>query len=257
MKTIAIIPARMAATRFPGKPMAKILGLPMIGHVYHRTKLCKDLDEVYVATCDSEIYDYIYSIGGKAVMTATTHERASDRSAEAIQIIEKKTGIQYDIVAMIQGDEPLIMPEMIGQGIAPLMADSQLKISNLIAELKTIEEFNDPNDVKIVLDAEGYAMYLSREPIPTVRNNNSDIPMLKQLGIIFFRKIFLIEYSKMPQTPLEIIESVDVLRIMENGIKIKTVLTEFVSIGVDTPEDLDKAQEIMKQDVLIAKYLSL
>jgi 3-deoxy-manno-octulosonate cytidylyltransferase (CMP-KDO synthetase) len=245
----------MAASRFPGKPMAKINGMPMIGHVYYRTKLSEELDEVYVATCDKEIYDYIVSIGGKAVMTADSHQRASDRSAEAIQLIEKIEGVEYDIVAMVQGDEPLIMPEMIDEGIAPLKKDKKLKVSNLIAELETIEEFNDPNDVKIVVDKQGYAMYLSREPIPTARNTKEPFLKLKQLGIIFFSKDFLIEYSRMPQTTMEILESVDVLRIMENGIKIKTVLTDFVSIGVDTPLDLDKAQEIMKNDTLIKNYL--
>jgi 3-deoxy-manno-octulosonate cytidylyltransferase (CMP-KDO synthetase) len=255
MKNIAIIPARMAATRFPGKPLASILGMPMIGHVYLRTRMCKELEDVYVATCDIEIFDYIISIGGKAVMTSTSHERASDRSAEAIQIIEKESGIKYDIVAMIQGDEPLIFPEMISSGLAPLVEDSNLRISNLVAYLKTIEEFEDPNEVKIVVDKQGYMLYLSREPIPSTKKSNRKVPMIKQLGVIFFRKEFLVQYSTMPQTELEIIESIDVLRILENNIKIKTVFTDFESIGVDTADELSKAETLMKNDSLIRQYL--
>jgi len=255
MEKIAIIPARMASSRFPGKPLAKIKGMPMIGHVYFRTKLCKQIDVVYVATCDSEIFEYIRSIGGKAVMTSETHERASDRAAEAVLTIEKDTGKKVDIVAMIQGDEPMVLPEMISKGIQPLIQTPSLKISNLIARINTLEEFNNSNVVKIVVDKDDYAIYLSREPIPSVSKYKKNITMLKQLGLIFFRKDFLIEYSRMQQTPLEIIESVDVLRIIENGIKIKTILTDFISLGVDTPEDLQKVEKIIEKDTLIKKYL--
>lgn len=257
MNIIGIIPARMAAKRFPGKPLAKILGMPMIGHVYLRTKMCEQLDEVYVATCDKEIFEYIESIGGKAVMTADTHERASDRTAEAIQIIERESGNSFEVAALIQGDEPTVMPEMISMGIKPLADNPDLKISNLVANLKSIEEFEDPNEVKVVIDKEGYILYLSREPIPSRKKFKGDVPMIKQLGLIFFRKDFLIQYSNMPQTPLEIIESVDVLRILENNIKIKTVMTGFKSLGVDTPEELNRAEDILKNDVLLPKYINI
>ena len=135
MKIIGIIPARLASSRLPQKPLADILGMPMIGHVYHRSKLCSTLDEVYVATCDLEIYNYITSIGGKAVMTSDKHERASDRTAEALLKIEKDTQSKIDIVVMIQGDEPMVTPEMINDSILPLLNDDNIKITNLMAKV--------------------------------------------------------------------------------------------------------------------------
>lgn len=255
MNIIGIIPARMASSRLPNKPMAEILGMPMIGHCYKRSKMSSLLDEVYVATCDKEIVDYVNSIGGKAVMTADTHERASDRTAEALLKIEKSTGKKVDIVVMLQGDEPMITPEMIQGAVQSLINNKNIKISNLYATINTVAEFEDPNEVKVVVDKEEYAIYFSREPIPSRKKGVLDVPMYKQVCIIPFERDFLLEYNDMEQTPLEIIESVDMMRILENGMKVKMIFTEKESYAVDTQEDLDNVIEKMKSDILISKYL--
>ena len=166
MRIIAIIPARMGSSRFPGKPLAPILGTPMVGHVYFRTKMCKILSATYVATCDKEIYDYVNSIGGKAVMTSTKHERASDRVAEALTKVEEEQGVRYDIVVMVQGDEPMILPEMVEAAVRPMLQDPAIEVVNLMAPLETLEEQEDSNEVKVVVDKNNFALYFSREPIP-------------------------------------------------------------------------------------------
>jgi len=255
MNIIGIIPARMASSRFPNKPMADILGMPMIGHCFKRSKMSDLLNEVYVATCDKEIFDYIESIGGKAVMTADTHERASDRTAEALLKIEDSTGEKVDIVVMLQGDEPMITPEMIQAAVQPLIDNKDIKISNLYAKINTIAEFEDPNEVKVVVDKEEFAIYFSREPIPSRKKGTLDVPMYKQVCIIPFDRNFLLEYNNIEQTPLEIIESVDMMRIIENGMKVKMIFTETESYAVDTQEDLDNVIERMKTDVLISEYV--
>lgn len=254
MNIIGIIPARMASSRFPGKPLAKICGMPMIGHVYLRCKMSGAMKEVYVATCDKDIKDYMDSIGGNAVMTADTHERASDRAAEAVLKIEKATGKEADIVVMIQGDEPLTYPEMIDEAVKPLLEDKGIAITNLMAEIKSVDEFEDPNEVKVVVDKFNNALYFSREPIPSRKKSSSPVMMLKQVCIIPFRKKFLLEYTKMKQTPLEIFESVDMMRILENGLKVKMVLTKYQTKSVDTQADLDTVSAMMKSDKLFKKY---
>ncbi len=254
MKIISIIPARMNSSRFPNKPMADILGMPMIGHVYKRVKLSTLLDEVYVATCDREIYNYITSIGGKAVMTSDCHERCSDRCAEAMLKIEKDENIKVDIMVMVQGDEPLTYPEMIDEALEPMLKDKNIKITNLVADLETIKEFEDPNEVKVVTDLEGNAIYFSREPIPSRKKGILDVPMKKQVCVIPFRRDFLLEYNQMEPTPLEIIESVDMMRIIENGLKVKMVPTDFKTKAVDTPEDLKVVIDMMREDRLYEIY---
>lgn len=255
MNIIGIIPARLASSRFPNKPMADILGMPMIGHCYNRSKMSNILNEVYVATCDKEIYDFVESIGGKAVMTADTHERASDRTAEALLKIEKSTGKKVDIVVMLQGDEPMITPEMIQSAVQPLIDDKEIKVSNLYAKIKTVEEFEDPNEVKVVIDKNEFALYFSREPIPSRKKGVLDVPMYKQVCIIPFDRDFLLEYNSMEQTPLEIIESVDMMRILENSMKVKMIYTNNESYAVDTQKDLENVIKKMRSDLLIKKYL--
>ena len=254
MNTIGVIPARMASSRFPGKPLANICGIPMLGHVYFRSKMAKVLDEVYVATCDEEIKEYIESIGGKAIMTSDKHERASDRTAEALLKIEKETGQRKDIVVMIQGDEPMVVPEMLNLAVQPMLEDESVLVVNLMAPIRTLKEYKDPNEVKVVVDNNNYALYFSREPIPSRKKGAVGIPMLKQVCIIPFRRDFLIEFSRLEPTPLEKVESVDMLRILEHGYKIKMVLTKFETYSVDTPEDLRFVEEQMKNDSLIIKY---
>jgi 3-deoxy-manno-octulosonate cytidylyltransferase (CMP-KDO synthetase) len=150
MKAIGIIPARLAANRFPGKPLAHILGMPMVGHCYHRTRLASGLDAAYVATCDQEIADYVEGIGGQAVMTSITHTRASTRTAEALEIIEKKIGEGVDVVVMVQGDEPLITPETIAETLHHF-ADPMVEIVNIMSPLMSYEAFIDKNNVKVVV----------------------------------------------------------------------------------------------------------
>lgn len=254
MNIISIIPARMGSSRFPGKPMADICGMPMIGHVYKRVKMSKTLSEVYVATCDKEIYDYIESIGGKAVMTSDCHERCSDRCAEAMLKIEMETGEKCDIMVMVQGDEPLTFPEMIDEAVEPMMQNTSLVITNLVADLESIEAFENPNEVKVVMDKEGFALYFSREPIPSRKKGVLDVPMKKQVCVIPFTRDFLLEYNAMEPTPLEIIESVDMMRILENGQKVKMIPTAYKTKAVDTQEDLDVVALQMQKDILYALY---
>lgn len=255
MNIISIIPARMGSSRFPGKPMADILGMPMIGHVYKRVKMSKTLSEVYVATCDKEIHDYIESIGGKAVMTSDCHERCSDRCAEAMLKIEKETNEKCDVMVMVQGDEPLTFPQMIDEAVGPMLKDKSIKITNLVADLKTVKEFEDPNEVKVVVDKSGNALYFSREPIPSRKKGVLDVPMKKQVCVIPFTRDFLLEYNEMEPTPLEIIESVDMMRILENGMKVKMIPTVYATKAVDTHNDLSRVIEIMKTDTLVKEYI--
>jgi 3-deoxy-manno-octulosonate cytidylyltransferase (CMP-KDO synthetase) len=245
MKILALIPARMGSSRFPGKPMAKLLGKPMVGHVYERVARCSAVTLTAVATCDPEIRDYIQSIGGVAVMTSDTHERASDRCAEALLALEKQNGTRYDIVVMVQGDEPMTHPDMITEAVAPMLGDPSLKITNLIGEIADAGEFEDRNCIKVVCDLQRNALYFSREPIPT-RAKVKDIPMGKQVCVIPFRRDFLIEYTKLAPTPLEIAESVDMMRVLEHGMKVRMVPTRHDTRAVDTPDDLRRVEELMK-----------
>jgi 3-deoxy-manno-octulosonate cytidylyltransferase (CMP-KDO synthetase) len=255
MSVIGIIPARMASTRFPGKPLAKICGIPMIGHIYLRSCMAKSLDKVYIATCDDEIAHYAGTLPAKAIMTSERHERATDRTAEAMKKIEDETGEIVEIVVMIQGDEPLVTPALIDALISPMQKDDTIEVTNLIAEIEDNDEFNDPNVVKVVLDTQGYAIYFSREPIPSVKKFGGSIPpRFKQLGIIAFRRSFLLEFNDMPSTPLEKIESVDMLRVLENGRKIMTVNSPDNIYSVDTREDLEFVESVMVSDPLMKKY---
>ena len=254
MKAIAIIPARMGSSRFPGKPMAKIHGIPMVGHCYLRVRMCRELSGTYVATCDQEIFDYIESIGGNAIMTSKSHERCTDRTAEAMLKIEHEIGEKVDIVVMVQGDEPMVVPEMIGQALHPFKENESVNVVNLMAPLASIEEFEDPNEVKVVIDNHSNALYFSREPIPSRKKGAEDVPMLKQVCVIPFQRDFLLEYKEMEPTRLELIESVDMMRILENGMKVKMVLTEHESKSVDTNEDLEMASRMMEKDALLKEY---
>ena len=254
MTVCGIIPARLASTRFPDKPLAPILGMPMIGHVYHRCCLAESLDAVWVATCDEPIADYVVSIGGRAVMTSDSHERASDRAAEAVLKIEESGGTRVDWVALIQGDEPMIVPAMIDALVRSALGDEGAEYVNLVERIATQEEFEDPNTVKIVADLQGYAMYLSREPIPSRKKYAGDVPMLKQLGMIMFERDALLAYAAMEPTPLEIVESVDMDRLLEHGKRLKLVETTVSTKAVDTPEDLREVERLMRGDPLIARY---
>jgi 3-deoxy-manno-octulosonate cytidylyltransferase (CMP-KDO synthetase) len=254
MKSIAIIPARMGSSRFPGKPMKKINGVPMIGHCYFRTSMCNELFDTYVATCDQEIFDYIESINGKVVMTSDTHERATDRTAEAMLKIEKIIGEKIDLVVMVQGDEPMVTPEMISESLQPLFDDSSVNVVNLMANMDSCEEFEDPNEVKVVVDNFSNAIYFSREPIPSRKKGFEHVPMLKQVCIIPFRRDYLLKFNDTTETNLEKIESVDMMRIIENGESVRMVMTNAKSFSVDTPEDLLNVEKKMENDQLMELY---
>ena len=244
MKILALIPARMGSSRFPGKPMALILGKPMIGHVYERVARSGLLDLTAVATCDKEIFDYVESIGGVAVMTGEQHERASDRCAEALLKLEKINDTRYDIVVMVQGDEPMTHPDMIAEAVQPLLDDPNVQIVNLLGEIQDAAEFEDRNCIKVVCDIKSDAIYFSREPIPT-RSKISGIPMFKQVCIIPFRRDYLLDYTVMSPTPLEVIESVDMMRILEHGGKVRMAPTKHSTRAVDTPKDLKNVERLM------------
>ena len=247
MNILALIPARMGSSRFPGKPMAPILGKPMIGHVFERVAQSPLLTMTAVATCDQEIFDYIESIGGTAVMTANTYERASDRCAEALLKLESKNDTRYDIVVMVQGDEPMTHPEMIAEAVQPMLNNPGIQVVNLLGRINDVAEFEDRNCIKVVCDLNHNAMYFSREPIPT-RCKVDKVPMGKQVCIIPFRRDYLLEYTRLAPTPLEISESVDMMRVLEYGTKVLMVPTRYASYAVDTPSDLIRVEKLMESE---------
>ena len=236
----------MGSSRFPGKPLAKLLGEPMIGHVYKRVAQNNMLSLTAVATCDHEIKNYIESIGGRAVMTNERHERASDRCAEALAILERQDNKRFEIVVMVQGDEPMTHPEMITEAVHPMLDDPEIQVVNLMGKIKSMEEFEDRNCIKVVCDLNGNALYFSRESIPT-QSKIREASLHKQVCVIPFRRDFLIDYTNMEPTPLEIVESIDMLRILENGLNVRMIPTKFQSYSVDTIEDLKKVSELMKE----------
>ena len=256
MNIVGIIPARMASNRFPSKPLAQILGMPMIGHVYSRSKMCDAMSEVYLATCDEEIAEYMRSINGKVVMTSITHERASDRTAEAMLKIEEMTGETIDIVVMIQGDEPMVTPAMVVKSLVSLKEPS-VNVVNLMTMIDTVDEFEDPNEPKVVVDRNSDAIYFSREPIPSRKMGILNVPMYKQVCIIPFRRDYLLRFNQLPETDLEHIESIDMNRIIEHGDKIRMVRIDEKMYSVDTETDLRKVENLMRNDPLVDDYLTV
>lgn len=249
MKVVAIVPARMGSTRFPGKPLADILGLPMIEHVRRRVLLSPAVQEVIVATCDPEIMDVVTRNGGNAVMTSEKHERCTDRVAEAALELDA------DIIINVQGDEPLVRPEIFEALVAPLLEQNSLGCTNMMAEIDMEKDFLSPDVVKAVVNPNDQAVYFSREPIPSDKKADREVyRKYRQLGIIAFKSDFLQKFTALPETPLERIESVDMLRAIEHGFPIQMVLTAYPSIGVDNPGDLRRAMEMMEDDNLFGTY---
>lgn len=249
MEIVAIIPARMGSSRFPGKPLSRILGLTMIEHVYRRTEMSSILDSVYVATCDQEIRDAVESFGGNVIMTASTHERASDRIAEAAE------NLNADIIVLVQGDEPMTTPQMIDMAVSPMLDDLEVQCVNLTAKIKTEKEYQDPNTIKVVMDLEGNALYFSRELIPSRHLLKfGDLPVYKQVCVIPFRRDMLKTYATLEPTPLEKAESIDMLRLLEHGYKVRMVETNFDNHAVDTPSDLELVETMMQNDPLVKHY---
>ncbi|MBQ7585704.1 MAG: 3-deoxy-manno-octulosonate cytidylyltransferase [Desulfovibrionaceae bacterium] len=254
MNIIAIIPARMGSSRFPGKPLADIHGIPMVAHVAYRTAMSEILNATYVATCDTIIEDYCKEAKIPCIMTSDTHVRCSTRTAEALLTIEKETQQKADIVVMVQGDEPMVLPEMITEAVKPLLEDPKVNVVNLMAEMETEAEFNDPNEVKVVVDHHMDALYFSREPIPSLKKGAGKVPMRKQVCIIPFRRDYLLKFNALSESPLEIYESVDMLRILEHGDKVRMVPTKARTFSVDTEQDLEHVRALMVNDKLMTTY---
>ena len=249
MKTIAVIPARMGSTRYPGKPIAPLLGRPMIEHIYKRVAMSTLLDATYVATCDTEIKDVAEGFGASVIMTADTHERASDRVAEAV------THLDADLIVMVQGDEPMTHPDMIDAAIKPFIDDPQVGCVNLVRRIEQESDFRDPNTIKVVMDQSGNAIYMSRQPIPTLAKTGfAQTAAYKQVCIIPFRRELLFRYTDLPPTPLEQLESVDMMRLIEHGYTVKMVPTPFNTQAVDTEADLARVAQLMANDPLLSRY---
>ncbi|HAK88491.1 MAG TPA: 3-deoxy-manno-octulosonate cytidylyltransferase [Nitrospiraceae bacterium] len=247
MPAIIIIPARYASTRFPGKPLCPLSGKPLIRHVYERSKQAKSALEVFVATDNKLIYDAVEGFGGKAIMTSENHPSGTDRIAEAVKKLENtEYGTRdTDIIVNVQGDEPMIQPEMIDD-VIKLMEDERASIGTLAKKIEEAEEITDPNIVKVVFDEEGFALYFSRSPIPYHRDGNRlSQRYFKHIGIYAYRKDVLLRLSALPSTRLEDIEKLEQLRALENGFKIKVKETGFETIGVDTLTDLERVEKCL------------
>jgi 3-deoxy-manno-octulosonate cytidylyltransferase (CMP-KDO synthetase) len=240
MKIAAIIPARFASTRLEGKPLADICGKTMVQRVYERA-LAANLSEVLVATDDERILKAVQSFGGRAVMTSPLHASGTDRVAEAA------SHIKADIIVNLQGDEPLIDPGLIEASVQPMLDDPSLSMCTLKTPITHEEEYLDPNAVKVTTDRDGFALYFSRSPIPFCRKGFAclPIPAYKHIGLYVYRREFLFEFTKMMPTALEISESLEQLRALENGRRIKVVEVQYNPVSVDTPEDLEKVRAIV------------
>lgn len=256
-KIIAIIPARMKSGRYPGKPMKKLHGIPMIGHCWYRSNMCKKLDDLYVATPDEKIYDYIKSINGNPVMTSHKHRMCNDRVLEALLKVEDENNTKYDIVICIQGDQPMVYPEQIEGVIQPLLNEEDLQCTTMMDEIKTKEEHDNPNKIKIVTDLQGNILYMSREPIPSRKKpkDADKIPMFRHVALTAFKREFFIKMNSIEMTPLESVESIDDIRYLEHGYKVRSVFTDLITDTVDTEEDRIYVEKLMKEtDKLLPKY---
>lgn len=243
MRVVAVIPARFASTRFPGKPLAELKGKPMIQWVYERTTQAKSVDRVIVATDDERIAGAVRDFGGEVQMTRSDHATGTDRLAEVASRIEA------DLVVNVQGDEPLIAPRMIDQAVTPLKRNPSLTMGTLKSPILSVEDYLNPNVVKVVTDRQGFALYFSRAPIPHPRDlaanlqeHLAEVKAYKHVGLYVYRKDFLLTYAKLSATVLEGLEKLEQLRALEHGFRIKVAETTFSSQGVDTPEDLERVK---------------
>ena len=240
LQIVAVIPARFASSRFPGKPLADIDGHPMIEHVYRRAGAASTVSRVIVATDDLRIATRVADFGGHVRLTKATHSTGTDRLAEVAATLD------CDIVVNVQGDEPLIDPRAIDQAVAPLVADPSVPMTTLYKRITQPAELDDPNVVKVVVDRGGYALYFSRAPIPYVHNPKGGWPpFYRHIGLYAYRRSTLLVLANLDPTPLERAESLEQLRALEHGIRIKAVETKYDSIGVDTPEDLEQVRRLI------------
>ncbi|MGD9342711.1 MAG: 3-deoxy-manno-octulosonate cytidylyltransferase [Desulfuromonadales bacterium] len=246
MGVTVIIPARYASTRFPGKPLAELCGKPMVQWVYERSSLCEAVDRVIVATDDQRIANAVVAFGGDVVMTRAGHATGTDRLAEVAE------GLDDELIVNVQGDEPLIDPAMIQAAVAPLLNDQSIPMGTLRTPLTSLDEFRNPNVVKVVTDRAGFALYFSRAPIPYPRDfaeqleqRWSELATAKHVGLYVYRRSFLLDYPHLPKTPLEEQECLEQLRALEHGYRIHVATTDLVGQGVDTPADLERVRAIL------------
>ena len=244
MKSICVIPARYSSTRLPGKPLKDICGVPMICRVWERASRAKSVAEVIVATDDERILQAVEKYSGRAMMTRADHKTGTDRLAE---IAEKFPDVE--VIVNVQGDEPLIEPALIDELVAQFVADKNLQMATVATELLDADEMNNPNNVKVVLDKNNDALYFSRSLIPYPRNAGKS-KIFKHIGIYAYRRNFLLTYAKMEPTPLEQSESLEQLRALENGFKIRVIKSSCRFVGVDTEEDLKLVNEIYRREEL-------
>lgn len=249
MNVAAVIPARMESTRYPGKPLCDILGMTMIEHVFHRTDMSDSVDSTYIATPDEQIRDEAERFGAEVIMTGSHHKRATDRVAEAAEQLD------VDIVIVMQGDEPLVYPDMVDDAVQPVIEYEDVKVTNLAKPMGTMEEYRDPNNVKVVADQAWNALYFSRAPIPHLHDASfNDVPVFHQVCVIPFERDHLFEFIAMEETTLEQAESIDMLRLLEHGHDIRLVESNRDTIPVDTPEDHEKVNNRMAEDPLFDEY---
>jgi len=246
-KVTAILPARYASTRFPGKPLAEILGKPMIQHVYDRVSRARSVDRVLVATDDARIVDCVKGFGGEVVLTRADHPTGTDRLAEVA------AGIDTELIVNVQGDEPLIHPDMIDEAVMPLLKDPQIEMGTLASLVDDSEDFFSPNVVKVVRDLAGFALYFSRAPIPWPRDLSREqvaeqiaaLRVWRHIGLYVYRRQLLLDYPSWPKTPLESLENLEQLRALERGVRLYVAATAHGCHGVDTPADLKRVENMM------------
>lgn len=249
MKIIIGIPARMGASRLPGKPLANILGKPMIEHVFRRSMLAKSVDSVFIAACDEEVKSVVSGFGGTVIMTDRDIMRPGLRVASACEQLNLDDN---DIIVVVQGDEPLLHPDMIDIAVQPLIDDPNIKLLTMIAKANEAE-WNDRNEVKVTIDINKDILMMSRAPIPS-NFWNIEGPRYKQVAIMPFRKKFLIDFQSMPPTSLELAEQVELMRAVEAGVKVKTALSIFDTVSVDTELDRQEAERAMLLDPIYSLY---
>ena len=250
MQVTAIIPARYASTRFPGKPLASILGRPMIEHVYTRVARSETVERVIVATDDQRIEQVVKAFGGEVMMTRPDHPTGTDRLAEVAAQLDS------ELIVNVQGDEPLIDPVMIDEAVRPLLENPSIQMGTLMSRIDEVDDFYSPNVVKVVTDRDGFALYFSRAPIPCPRdftpdilaNRLAEIKLYRHIGLYVYQRELLLRYPQLPETPLEKLESLEQLRALEQGIRLFVAETKAVCHGVDTPQDLDRVAALMKDE---------
>ena len=251
MSVLGIIPARYGSTRLPGKPLVPILGKSLIQRVYEQSLKCKTLDLVCVATDDERIVREVERIGGRAVMTSPDHPSGTDRIAETLDILENDCSESPEIIVNIQGDMPFVHPAMIDEIVKPLIDDSSIPMGTSVYEILREEDYENPATVKAVMDLNGFALYFSRSLIPYPRQKTG-VPVYDHIGIYVYRKDFLKTLASLEPTPLELEESLEQLRVLEHGYKIRVVKTsvkdsEFTGCSIDTKEDVERAEEMLRE----------